>query len=99
MNSGNVSGLVEASKKARQIVHDANNSLFVAKGFVEEIGFVMKNEEYLRPDFNKEEFSLMLNKVVANLDKMGAQLKLLGKFARDDVFEAVGVKNPDLENT
>jgi hypothetical protein len=98
MEINNVEAFVEASKKARVVVHDANNALFVAKGFVEEIGFVIKDEEYLKPGFNKEELVSMLNKVVANMDKIGTHLKQLGKFAREDVFDSLGVKNPDSEN-
>jgi hypothetical protein len=82
-------------EKARKSVHDANNSLFVAQGFLDEIVLVIKGGEHLKPGFNKEEFLSMLDKVLMNLNKVGLQLKDLGQFARVDHFESLGEKNPD----
>ncbi len=85
--------LIEASQTARKCVHDANNALFVAKGFTQEIGYIIEGKEYLKPDFNKEDLANMLEKITANIDKIGNHLKALGKFAREDIFEITATQN------
>jgi hypothetical protein len=95
MDAQELGSLSEFSRQARKLVHDANNALFVAKGFAEEIGYVVKDEEYLKPDFRREELVEMIQKVIGNLDKVGEYLKTLGKCAREDVFAAAGSKNPE----
>ncbi len=87
--------VIESSKQLRVWVHDANNALFVARGFMEEISTVIKEEEYRSPDFDRDDFVQMLEKVAKGLNRAEEQIRNVGVFARKDLFEMAGVKKPD----
>ncbi len=87
--------VIESSKQLRVWVHDANNALFVARGFVEEIATVIKEEEYRSPDFDRDDFMQMIEKVSKGLNRAEEQIRNLSVFARKDIFEMAGVKKPE----
>ncbi len=95
MTAANDERVVEASKKLRAWIHDANNALFVARGFVDEISFVIKGEEYLAADFDKADFLQMLEKIGRGLVRAEENVRNIGGFARDEMFEISGVKKPE----
>lgn len=87
--------VLEASKQLRGWIHDANNALCVARGFVDELSFVVKGEEYLAPNFDKEDFAQMLEKVNRGLLRAEENVRNIGGFARNDIFTISGVKKPE----
>jgi hypothetical protein len=87
--------VIESSKKLRVWVHEANNALFVARGFMEEIGTVIKEEEYRSPDFDRDDLVQMFEKVSKGLMRAEEQIRNVGTFARKDIFEMADVKKPD----
>lgn len=95
MDAGEVRKLADSTMQARKFIHDANNALFVAKGFAEEIGFVVKDGEYKKADFDAAGFANMVDRIAASIDKVSLNIKGLGQYVREDVFSALGVENPD----
>ena len=82
------------SVRLREIVHDINNALFVTKGFLEELAEDIKDKKYVQPNFDHENFGDMLATVTRNADKIDANLNILRKFAKEEIFDKSGVPKP-----
>lgn len=84
------------SARLRVMVHDFNNSVFAAKGFLEEISVDVKEKKYTQSAFDHENFVDMLNTVIRNIERIDQSVVQLKKFAKEELFEQVGTPNPDL---
>lgn len=84
------------SARLRGMVHDFNNSVFAAKGFLEEISLDVKEKKYTQSAFDHENFIDMLNTVIRNVERIDQSVVQLKKFAKEELFTQVGVTNPML---
>ena len=83
------------SVRLREMIHDINNALFVTKGFLEELSEDITNKQYMKPDFDHENFSDMITTINRNVEKIDQNLVKLRKFAKEEVFEKSGVSKTD----
>jgi hypothetical protein len=79
------------TQSLRELIHDMNNSIFIARGFIEEIGEEIRSKEYKNETFDDENFSDMISTVERNIHKIDAHLAKLRKFTKEDIFEQSGV--------
>ena len=78
----------------RELIHDVNNALFVAKGFLEELNEDTQSKRYMDPSFDHENFQDMVSTITRNIDKIDTNLLKLRKFAKEDIFDKTGVPRP-----
>ncbi len=79
------------SDKLREIIHEMNNALFVAKGFLEDLSDDVKEKRYQANDYDHENFVDMIATINRNTEKVNDNLNKLRKFAKEDLFELTGV--------
>ena len=84
MKNNNDLGFI--SYQLREWVHTASDSLFVAKGFAEDLESEIRNQNYLRDDFDHQDFKAMALAVLRNLEKIDASLNNLRQFAKQEMF-------------
>jgi len=78
----------------RELIHDVNNALFVAKAFLEELNEDTQGKKYMDPGFDHENFSDMVTTINRNIEKIDNNLVKLRKFAKEDIFDKTGVARP-----
>lgn len=78
----------------RELIHDVNNALFVAKGFLEELNEDTQGKRYMDPSFDHENFQDMVSTINRNIEKIDTNLVKLIKFAKEDIFDKTGVPRP-----
>lgn len=78
------------SQQLREWVHSASDSIFVARGFVEELAQEIRAKDYLKEDFDHESFSRMAEGLLRNIEKIDRNLHNLRRFAKQDIFKAKG---------
>lgn len=78
----------------RELIHDINNALFVAKGFLEELSEDTREKRYMDPSFDHENFSDMVVTINRNVEKIDQNLIKLRKFAKEEIFDKTGVTKP-----
>jgi prephenate dehydratase len=54
----------------RELIHDVNNALFVAKGFLEELSEDTQSRRYMDPAFDHENFGDMVSTINRNIEKI-----------------------------
>jgi hypothetical protein len=82
------------SVQLRELVHDINNALFVAKGFLEELNEDTREKRYLDPQFDHENFFDMVTTITRNVEKIDQILIKLRKFSKEEIFDKTGVPKP-----
>lgn len=82
------------SARLREWIHEVNNALFITKGFLEEISGEVGEKNYLQDSFDHENFLDMLQTVSRSVDRIDLNLQKLRKFAKEELFDATGVKRP-----
>lgn len=82
------------SLQLRELIHDVNNALFVAKGFLEELSEDTQSRRYMDPAFDHENFGDMVSTINRNIEKIDTSLGKLRKFAKEEIFEKTGVPKP-----
>ena len=78
----------------RELIHDVNNSIFVAKGFLDELAEETHGKRYLDPNFDHENFSDLVATINRNIDKIDQNFEKLKKFAKEEIFDKTGVQKP-----
>ena len=81
---GNV---VRISSHLREAVHDINNSLFVAKGFMEELRSDVLHETFLSEDYDLKTFKGMFEAVARNIEKLDHSVQSIRDFAKQGIFK------------
>lgn len=87
------------SARLREWIHDVNNALFIAKGYLEELQDEITSQSYLQPDFDHENFAEMIETVARSVGRIDGNLIKLRNYAKDDVFEQAGIKNRGAKET
>lgn len=78
----------------RELIHDVNNALFVAKGFLEELNEDTQGKRYVDPAFDHENFSDMISTISRNIDKIDKNIVKLRVFAKEEIFNKTGMPKP-----
>jgi signal transduction histidine kinase len=94
MSQEPVQAVGQISLRLREWIHEVNNALFITKGFLEEIEADTKSRAYLKPHFDHENFRDMVDTVARSVDRLDRSVQKLRKYAREDVFNDVGVEPP-----
>ena len=82
------------SARLREWIHEVNNALFITKGFLEEISGEVEEKTYLQATFDHENFVDMVQTVTRSVERIDTNLQKLRRFAKEEIFEATGVKKP-----
>ena len=81
------------SARLREWIHEVNNALFIARGYIEELQEEITTKSYIEPAFDHENFVEMIETVARSVTRIDANLTKLRNYAKEDVFEHAGVKN------
>lgn len=80
------------SGRLREWVHEVNNAVFVARGFLEEIQEEIQSRNYQKNDFDHENLVDMIETVGRNVERIDTNLQKLRKLAKEDIFVISGLK-------
>jgi galactokinase/mevalonate kinase-like predicted kinase len=79
------------SQRLRELVHDLNNSIFITKGFIEELSEDITAKRYRESNFDDENFIDMIQTVNRTVEKIDQNLSQLRKFAKEEIFDKSGL--------